>query len=279
MIVSLGTEHPESVPVRDAATVMLVRDGDDGVEVFMLRRNLKSDFVGGAYVFPGGAVDPEDGFADVEDLCIGRTDASASALLDLPAGGLAFWVAAIRESFEEAGLLLAVDEAHEPVRFDDDATNERFLVHRDHVDSSHRSLLEICREERIRLVTDQIHYFSRWITPLGAPRRYDTRFFIAHPPPGQVGMHDDREVIANLWIRPRDALDRHAEGEFELIFPTVRSLEALTRFDTADAAVGHAASLAVIEPMLPKMVDGEQGLRILLPGDEVYDAVTSRRIS
>ena len=278
-MMNLSTENPDEVPVRDAATVMLVRDGDAGVEVFMLRRNLQSDFVGGAYVFPGGAVDPEDSMADLEALCVGRSDDSASNALGIASGGLAYWVAAIRESFEEAGLLLAVDGAGDPVRFDDETVNDRYRLHREHVDSSQRSLLDICREEGIRLVTDRIHYFSRWVTPLGAPRRYDTRFFIAHPPPGQVPVHDDREVIANLWIRPQEALERHAAGEFQLIFPTVRSLEALTRFDSAEAIVAHAASIADVEPVLPTMVDGEHGLRILLPGDEVYDAITSRRIS
>ena len=107
MIVNLDTPDPDSVPVRDAATVMLVRDGAAGIEVFMLRRNLNSDFVGGAYVFPGGGVDPSDGGPEVEAVCVGRTDVEASKLLGVQQGGLAFWVAAIRESFEEAGVLLA----------------------------------------------------------------------------------------------------------------------------------------------------------------------------
>lgn len=278
MIVNLGTADPESVPLRDAATVMLVRDGDDGLEVFMLRRNLNSDFVGGAYVFPGGGVDPADGEAAVADLCVGRDDSAASALLDLDGGGLAFWVAAIRESFEEAGLLLAVDDHDELVRFDDDAAAARFVEHRRAVDSGERPLVDVAREEGLRLAVDRMHYFSRWVTPLGAPRRYDTRFFVAHPPEWQEPLHDDSEVIANLWIRPQDALERHRRKEFEMIFPTVRSLEALSRFDTAEAVVRHTESVTHVEPMLPKMVDGPHGLRIVLPGDEVYDAFTSERV-
>lgn len=274
----LDVDRPDEVPVRDAATVMLVRDGADGVEVFMLRRNLNSDFVGGAYVFPGGGVDPGDGAPDVEELCVGRSDAQASALLGVASGGLAYWVAAIRESFEEAGLLLAVDDTDAMVRFDDPDVNDRFVEHRRRVDAGEVSLVEVARREGLRLATDRIHYFSRWVTPLGAPRRYDTRFFIAHPPEWQEPIHDDREVIANLWIRPADALERHARGEFELIFPTVRSLEALQRFDTADAVVRHAAAIAHIDPILPTIVDGEHGLRIVLPGDGSYDALTSRRI-
>ena len=275
---NLQVDDPEGVPVRDAATVMLVRDGTDGVEVLMLRRNLNSDFVGGAYVFPGGGVDAGDGATEVEALCVGRTDTDASAMLGIDGGGLAFWVAAIRESFEEAGLLLAVDDAGEMVRFDDPAVNDRFAEHRRAVDGGERARIEVARAEGIRLATDRIHYFSRWITPLGAPRRYDTRFFIAHPPEWQDPVHDDREVIENVWIRPVDALARHERGEFELIFPTVRSLEALGRFSTAEQIVAHAATIGRIEPVLPTIEEGVGGLRILLPGDGAYDAVTSKRL-
>ena len=123
-----------------------------------------------------------------------------------------------------------------------------------------------------------MQYFSRWITPLGAPRRYDTRFFVAHAPAAQTPVHDDREVIASLWISPDEALARHAAGEFELIFPTVRSLEALQRFRLADDVVAHAASLDHVDAVLPTISDGPHGLRIVLPGDGEYDAFTSRRV-
>jgi 8-oxo-dGTP pyrophosphatase MutT (NUDIX family) len=258
---------------------MLLRDGRDGLEVFMLRRNLDSDFVGGAYVFPGGGVDPHDGGREVERVVRGRTDAGASRLLDLAGGGLAFWVAAIRESFEEAGLLLAAGPDGRLVDLDDPAITERFVAHRHAVDEGTLRLVELCDRESLELAADSMQYFSRWITPLGAPRRYDTRFFVAHAPESQTPLHDDREVIANLWIRPSDALELHAAGQFELIFPTVRSLEALDRFDTADAVVSHAASLDRVDAVLPTVVEDVNGLRIVLPGDEVYDAETSQRVS
>ena len=107
------------VVLRDAATVLILRDGPDGLEVFMVRRNLNSDFVGGAYVFPGGAVDPEDRHADLEAICEGYTDAEASRRLGIDRGGLAYWVAAIRESFEEAGVLLAYRSDGSIVDLDD----------------------------------------------------------------------------------------------------------------------------------------------------------------
>jgi 8-oxo-dGTP pyrophosphatase MutT (NUDIX family) len=264
------------VPLRDAATVMLVRDSADGLEVFMLRRNLQSDFVGGAYVFPGGAVDPDDRHQNLEPICTGRTDADASDQLGVEDGGLAFWVAAIRECFEEAGVLLALVAGGAVVRFDDPAVADRFAVHRKAVDNGERRLVEVCRDEGLQLAVDSIYYFSHWITPEGAPRRYDTRFFVTRAPEAQVPLHDNHEVIANLWIRPAEALARHEAGEFELIFPTVRSLVSLSRFASADELLDHAAAINDVPAILPKIVEDEGGgVRIVLPGDAEYDHVQS----
>ena len=263
-----------AVEVREAATVMLVRDGaDDRLEVFMLRRNLNSDFVGGAYVFPGGAVDPADRHADLEPICEGRTDVDASTALGLdpPTGGLAYWVAAVRESFEEAGVLLAYDAGGAVVDFREPDVAERFDRHRASVDRGERRLVEICAEEGLRLAVDGMHYFAHWITPLGPPRRYDTRFFVAAAPVGQTPLHDDRETIANCWIAPAEALARHEAGEFDLILPTIRNLEAIARFDTAADVLAAASALDVVPAVLPRVVDDGDGIRILLPGDPGYD--------
>ncbi len=267
-------EDPRAVPVRDAATVMLLRDGLEGLEVVMLRRNLQSDFVGGAYVFPGGGVDSADGGADVAGLCLGRDDEGASEAVGVDSGGLAFWVAAVRETFEEAGLLLAVDDAGTFVDLQAPDIATRFGEHRRAVDSGHRSLAAVVEEEGLRLAVDRVHYFSRWVTPLGAPRRYDTRFFVAVAPPAQEALADQREVIEHLWVRPADALARSREGRFAMIFPTIRSLEALDRFGSADEVVAHAASISRIDALLPTMVEADGGFRILLPGDVAYDAIS-----
>ena len=263
----------DEVPLRDAATVMLVRDAPDGsgLEVAMLLRNLKSDFVGGAYVFPGGAVDPDDRHANLDAVCTGRSDADASERLGIERGGLAFWVAAIRECFEEAGVLLARDAAGEVITFADPAVDARFIEHRRAVDTGARRLVEICADEDLQLIVDDIYFFSHWITPEGAPRRYDTRFFVARAPEGQVPLHDDREVIANLWIRPSDALARYHAGEFDLVFPTMRSLMALERFSCADDALAAAAAVNQVPTILPRIVEDASGYRILLPGDDGYD--------
>jgi 8-oxo-dGTP pyrophosphatase MutT (NUDIX family) len=262
-----------AVPLRDAATVMLVRDAPagDAVEVFMLRRNLRSDFVGGAYVFPGGAVDPVDREQDLDPVCTGRSDADASRQLGVDRGGLAYWVAAIRECFEEAGVLLALDGSGSYLRFDDPVTDARFRLHRRRVDRSELRLVDVCRRERLQLAVSDIYYFSHWITPEGAPRRYDTRFFVAAAPEAQEPLHDDRETIANLWIQPAEALERHRAGSFDLIFPTMRSLEVLARFRSAAEVLDAAATIDRVPTMVPKIVESADGYRILLPGDDGYD--------
>lgn len=269
-------DAPGPVPLRPAATVMVTRDGDHSeapLEVLMVRRNLRADFVGGAYVFPGGAVDPDDRGPAAERCCTGRTDADASRLLGLPSGGLAYWVAALRECFEEAGILLATPAGDDDVvSVVDPDTVERFLAHRAEINAGRRRFLDVCRDEGLVLAADRVHYYAHWITPVGAPKRYDTRFFVAAAPPSQTAAHDAAETIAHEWVRPADALDRHRNGEIALMPPTVRSLQDIGRFPTtADliAAMAEAATVPVIEPRV--IMEG-RGYRIVLPGDPEFDA-------
>ena len=280
----MDSPDPEQVPVRDAATVMLLRDGSDGPEVCLMQRNLNSDFVGGAYVFPGGAVDPADADADVADRCPDLDDAEASRRLGLAVGGLAFWVAAIRESFEEAGVLLARHADGRRLDLSGPGAAERFAGHRDDVDNERRTIAEVAVQEDLHLDVGQLHYFSRWITPLGAHRRYDTRFFVCAAPEGQEVVEDSRELIGTQWLTPAEALRRHDAGDITMIFPTVRTLVALSRFDRADAVLDHARAQSRVEGILPTISDGDDGMRIVLPGDPehvggVYDAWTARPLS
>jgi 8-oxo-dGTP pyrophosphatase MutT (NUDIX family) len=271
----MTTLDPADVQVRQAATVMLVRDADAGLEVFMLRRHPASEFVGGAMVFPGGAVDPHDLHTDLEPLCAGLTDPLASQALDIDSGGLAFWVAAIRECFEESGLLLAYDRHGDMVRFDDPVVETRFRAHRAQVDAGLLPLPELCRHEQLTLACDTIHYFSHWITPVGPPRRYDTRFFVARAPAAQVGVHDDRETVANLWVRPHEALERAEAGELDIIWPTARSLEVLARFDTADDVLAAAQTATQTPAARLRVVEADGATRIVLPGDPGYEGATT----
>ncbi len=243
MTATLPTTAFGSVEVRDAATVLLVRDGDRGLEVAMLRRRLESGFVPGAYLFPGGALDAEDRDPRWAARCDGHDDATASTTLGTTAGGLAYWVAAVRECFEEAGLLLARRADGAPLGVDRDATvAARFDRHRLAVDQGRHDLLSVVEAEDLVLPAGDLHYFARWITPEAAPRRYDTRFFVGRAPADQVLRHDGDETIAALWARPSDALARNAAGDFELIRPTQHSLEILSDYPDADAVLAAAAA-------------------------------------
>jgi 8-oxo-dGTP pyrophosphatase MutT (NUDIX family) len=256
---------------------MLVRDaprpdGWSALEVLMVRRNLRSDFVGGAYVFPGGAVDPLDGGAEAEALCAGRTDAEASALLGQPEGGLAYWVAVVRETFEEAGVLLAARAGGPTLLGGDPAEEARFAAARAALNDGSGRFLDLCRDEGLRLAVGDIHYFAHWITPRGAPRRYDTRFFVAAAPPGQIAAHSAGETIAEVWITPEDALARHRAGEIEIIFPTIRNLQVISRFSTGGDLLAAAARASSSVPAIePRVVADGNGMRIVLPGDPGYE--------
>jgi 8-oxo-dGTP pyrophosphatase MutT (NUDIX family) len=284
------------VTVRDAATVILVRDASDGdgepaIEVCMLRRNLASEFVAGVYVFPGGAVDPDDYGDDIEALCPGRTDAEASTLLGIDSGGLAFWVAALRECFEEAGVLLAfrpadqdgdADQVGGKVRLldtTDPASLARFVAYRDALNAGTTRLLDVCRSEGLALDVGSVHYVSHWITPELAPRRYDTRFFITTAPSGQVARHDDGETIASIWIRPGEALSRFHDGEIELLPPTIENLRTIGRFQTTEEAMTWAEQVTDIPEVLPIVLIEDGQVLILRPGDEGYEEAAEAKMA
>ncbi len=275
--------QPGFVAARDAATIMLVRDAGAGggavLEVCMLQRHLNSDFVGGAYVFPGGKVDDEDRTAAAEEACARRSDAEASAMLGVGSGGLAFWVAALRECFEEAGVLLAYEGDDDDVLVSSAPDSvARLSALRASLNAGEVRFLDACRQAGLRLATDRVHYFSHWITPEPAPKRYDTRFFVAALPAGQVPVHDDHETVDTVWVRPDDALARAAAGEFDLIFPTMKNLEAIARFETSADLLAAAAAVERVPTVLPRVVVDDRGFRILLPGDPGYEeAVAPRR--
>ncbi|HXY44617.1 MAG TPA: NUDIX domain-containing protein [Acidimicrobiales bacterium] len=262
---------------RDAATIMLVRDmsdgaGSTGMQVLMLRRNPRSGWVAGAHLFPGGAVDPADGGADIARYCAGREDAEASRILGIGLGGRSFFVAAVRECFEEAGILLAL-RGGEPLSFAEAEVARRFGEHRRRLNSGEARLVDICASEGLALDLDRVAYFSHWITPEGAPRRYDTRFFVGVVPEGQEALHDDSEVVASTWIEPAAALERHRAGELDLMFPTMKNLEAIGRFDRAGELMAAAAA-AEVPAILPRITVEGEGVRIVLPGDEGYEDAT-----
>jgi 8-oxo-dGTP pyrophosphatase MutT (NUDIX family) len=265
-----------SIPVRPAATVMLVRDGDRGLEVFMLQRTHGAAFARGQYVFPGGKVDADDHGEVFEPICDGLDDAAASARLGVEHGGLAWFVAAIRECFEEAGVLLARPIGGDDViRFDRDGVAARFNELRHLVHDGSLPLAELCERERLTLMVDRMHVVDHWITPVGERRRFDTRFFVARAPDAQEPLHDDGETIASRWVRPDDALRLWQGGELQMFPPTVVSLRFLEPHHTADAAMQAAAAVGVPQPVLPRIQTDADGrvTGVVLPDADGYDEV------
>ncbi|HYH42233.1 MAG TPA: hypothetical protein VD867_09635 [Burkholderiales bacterium] len=256
------------VPALPAATVTLVRDTARGVEVLMLQRNHQSGFMPGMFLFPGGALDPGDRAAAVAARCPGLDDDAASEALGMPHGGLAYWTAAIRESFEEAALLLAYDESGALVNPREPQRLERFDEYRRKLNAGEQEIGVMLESERLTLAVDRLTYFSHWITPVNAPRRYDTRFFVAIAPEGQEAAADNVEAIHHVWVNPQEAVERHHAGEFKMRTPTIRTLEQFAPHESTSALIAAMRTLPKIPAMLPRI--GPEGER-LLPGDPGYD--------
>ena len=259
----------EILTPRPAATVLTLRDSLNGYEILMLRRNNRSEFMGGAYVFPGGGVDASD--ANTDQLAFGLDDESASGRLGLDSGGLSYYVACLRELFEEAGLLIVCDESGAQVTFSDPTDIKRMANLRRSVNAGEIDVHAILRDEGLWLDLRGIEYLAHWITPLGMPRRYDTRFFVALAPSGQVATHDAGETVADQWFRPRDALDAHAPGDFDLMFPTIRNLEAIADFSSAGEVLNYARSLESIPCVVPQIRRRDDEIVIVTPGDEGFE--------
>jgi 8-oxo-dGTP pyrophosphatase MutT (NUDIX family) len=260
----------EILSPRPAATVITLRDGNNGYEILMLRRNLNSDFVGGAYVFPGGRVDESDAGPAAQRRTFGLNDEEASRRLSLERGGLAYYVACLRELFEEAGLLVACTDAGDPVRISDDETIHRLAASRREVNAGTLDFIAMMERESLVLDLRGLEYVAHWVTPIGPPRRFDTRFFVALAPTGQVATHDAGETVADQWIRPVDALAAHASGELEMIFPTIRNLQAIAHLRTSHEVLEYARSLDDIVRVEPRIVNRNGEMAILLPGDDGY---------
>jgi 8-oxo-dGTP pyrophosphatase MutT (NUDIX family) len=211
----------------------MILDDRPDLHVLLLRRREASVFVPGMDVFPGGGVDSGDA-ADVEGRGDGPTDAAASACLGLAAGGRAYWVAAVRETLEEAGL---------------------------------------------RLPLGALHYTARWITPLGPPRRYDTRFFVAALPPGQTPVADRREAVHAEWVRPQDALADFHGRRRAMLPPTVGMLRILASFASSAQVIEAAARCESGPDQRVRLATEGGGVwHVLLPGETLRDAPTGARI-
>jgi 8-oxo-dGTP pyrophosphatase MutT (NUDIX family) len=190
-------------------------------------------------------------------------------MLGVGADGLAYWAAAIREAFEESGLLLARNGAGSLVTLADAEVAARFDAQRRQLNAGELDFAALIAAESLQLAADQLVYFAHWITPVTAPRRYDTRFFMAEAPPEQEPFHDDHETIAATWISPAGALTLHQRGEFEMRTPTVRTLETFANCnDVASLRRSLDSIQGNVRPLMPRI--GKDGRRYL-PGEPGYE--------
>jgi hypothetical protein len=163
-------------------------------------------------------------------------------------------------------VLLARRPDGDAVRFDDAETEDRYLAHRSAVHGGELRLIDLCADEGLRLATDDIHYVSHWITPIGERRRFDTRFFLARAPQAQEPLHDEHETIASLWVRPADALERQRRGDLAMIAPTMKNLELLLPHATADDALEATAGIGRPPTIQPKLrFDADGRVEVILP--------------
>lgn len=214
-----------------AATLVVVKDSPQGPLVLLQQRSTQARFVAGAWVFPGGKLDPGDHDPAWATRSHTLTDTDASAALGVDAGGLGYWIAAIRECFEEAGLL--------PVYGAGWLAPSTLNAWRGRLTDHQQTFAALCQSENLCLHTSAIHYLSHWITPEPSPIRYDTRFFITQAPEGQEPHHSLFEAVDTCWMTPEDALQRHRDGNFRLILPTLITLQQMSGQPNCRALIQH----------------------------------------
>lgn len=262
----------ETASLRTAATVIVLRDAprNDGYQVLMLRRHARSGFAADMWVFPGGVVDSGDGTLPVEHWTGIDPDKLAPRFGRTQQEVLAHYVAAVRETFEEAGLLLAHGRDGSAPDLSDPALMQ---VRNDLADRSKTVNFTAWLQER-DLVLDlgALTYLSHWVTPAAEPRRYDTRFFLAHAPADQIADYDHLETTDQRWVSPADALAASKTGEMPMIYPTIVTLRWLREHPTAHAAIEAADAQPEIRRIQPHAELDDEGnfVRVLHPDDPEY---------
>lgn len=254
---------PAGRPPRPSATLVVVRESPAGPEVLLLRRAERGDLNSGAWVFPGGLVDEADhGSAGC---CSGVDEAAANATLGLPSGGLAFYVAAVRECFEECGLLFAREAGGLPVA---PQRLARLDAWRGPLHRGEAGLPALCAEHGLSLALDELVYCAHWLTPVGIPKRYDTRFFVAAAPALQSAVPDAAETVEHRWLRPADVLaDRAA---YKMLTPTVKTLEMIAAHGSAAGFLAWARQPRAVPMIQPRLGSGRQGKRPVTPDEPAW---------
>jgi 8-oxo-dGTP pyrophosphatase MutT (NUDIX family) len=259
-----GRQQP-AVP-REAATVMLVRSASAGLEVYMLRRQTSMAFAPGAYVFPGGSVDARD--ADEEVSWTGPDAAEWGRIFAAPPSlARALVCAAVRETFEESGVLLAGESPESVVA---DTTSEDWEADRRALLDRSVSLGELLTHRGLVLRADLLRPWSRWVTPVVEPRRFDTRFFAAALPPGQRTRDVGGEASEVAWVRPAEALAAGRRGEIRLFPPTLVSLSELAECEDVDTVLSGPREVA---PIIPEVHEREGAVWLTVPGLTQFPAM------
>jgi len=261
---------------KDAATVVLIRNRPlplKGIEVLMVLRNPRSDFVPGSYVFPGGGLEKEDCSPEMESLCSGMDCKQAAHILGEPSvtkRAMGIWVAGIRETFEEVGLMMACRNDGSILSITANEEVKRFHDYRRALREGALTFHRLLMDEKLTLPVSRLHYFSRWITPELSPIRYDTRFFIAEAPANQEALHDGLELMKHLWVTPGEALERYGRGTFDMVVPTVITLEDLEEFSTVEEAI-HTLQKRNIESRCIKVeIDEKEGIIVYAPDGRIF---------
>lgn len=252
----------EVAAVRPASTMLLLRDGKEGMEVFMVVRHHQIDFASGALVFPGGSI-------DADDHAVVATPAFFSGGEGLDTAALAFRVGAARETFEECGILLAREKGSQQLvsaaRADQVAASHRVALN-----EGKRKFSEILAAESLVLALDLLVPYAHWITPVGMPKRFDTHFYLAVAPADQVGAHDGSESVDSVWVQPGAAVEGAKTGKFKLVFATERNLIKLARHASTAATIDVARKEPVVT-VLPEVTRNETGRQLRIPANAGYD--------
>jgi 8-oxo-dGTP pyrophosphatase MutT (NUDIX family) len=255
-----GSDNKKAL--RTAATVLLLRDRGNSMEIFMVQRHHEIEFASGALVFPGGSLDPGDHV-------IAADDALVPDRFGLDVETVAIRVAGVRETFEESGILLARGKgSHAIISAQQLAAIE---PQRAELDESKISFGDILHQYALTPAIDLLVPFAHWITPVNLPKRFNTHFLLAMAPDDHIGRHDGRESVDSLWLSPKEALDGAATGRFTLPFPTIRNLIKLDKLGSAQAALDFARATPVVT-VIPEMTKTEGGGRQLrIPREAGYD--------
>ncbi|NQV60134.1 MAG: NUDIX domain-containing protein [Alphaproteobacteria bacterium] len=245
-------------PTIAASTVLLIRDGAEGLEVFMVVRHHKIDSFSGALVFPGGKVDPED--VDARQYSRGTEDMDEE--------NLAHHVAAVREAFEECGVLLATNKNSDALIGADQLAGIEARWRTD-LAAGRITMADVCRTEGLILALDKMVHFAHWITPRIVPKVFDTQFFVARAPVDHVALHDGSESTDSEWLRPEGAVADAESGKRTVVFPTRMNLLKLAQYKTVDEAMATARATSVVT-VQPEPVDHPKGRTLRIPVEAGY---------